>query len=135
MYEAGPQVLSPVRKPNQVDTVTWDVTREFLHPLASLPFSLLRVLLPLPSHPLPPSNTRPRPSIPTSASPKGDTEIVHPSRAILRTLRPAYLRNDEAIFLPICLSFHRSRKASSFEKIDKHASGKNNTMGALLCAR
>lgn len=35
MYEAGPQVLSPVRKPNQVDTVTWDVTREFLHPLAS----------------------------------------------------------------------------------------------------
>lgn len=35
MYEAGPQVLSPVRKPNQVDTVTWDVTREFLQPLAS----------------------------------------------------------------------------------------------------
>lgn len=29
MYETGPQVLSPVRKPNQVDTVTWDVTRDF----------------------------------------------------------------------------------------------------------
>ena len=27
MYETGPQVLSPVRKPNQVDTVTWNVTR------------------------------------------------------------------------------------------------------------
>lgn len=26
MYETGPQVLSPVRKPNQVDTVTWNVT-------------------------------------------------------------------------------------------------------------
>lgn len=29
MCETGPQVLSPVRKPNQVDTVTWDVTRDF----------------------------------------------------------------------------------------------------------
>jgi len=41
MYEAGPQVLSPVRKPNQVDTVTWDVTREFLHSLANIPCSNL----------------------------------------------------------------------------------------------
>lgn len=40
---------------------------------------------------------------------------VHPSRAILRTLRPAYSRNNEMIFLPICLPFHRppSRKSTS----------------------
>lgn len=28
MYETGPQVLSPVRKPNQIDAVTWNVTRD-----------------------------------------------------------------------------------------------------------
>lgn len=49
MHEAGPQVLSPVRKPNQVDTVTWDVTRDFYTRWRAsssyLPSSLPRFLL------------------------------------------------------------------------------------------
>lgn len=101
MYEAGPQVLSPVRKPNQVDTVTWDVTREFLHPLASFRSTLS------PSLPLAPCLIS-RPVFPVAKR----LPMSIPSRAILRTLRP----NNETIFLPIYLPFHRF----AFEKVDEH---------------
>lgn len=109
MYEAGPQVLSPVRKPNQVDTVTWDVTREFLHPLASFhsTYPLSRLLSSFP------------------ACLRREVDFQCPS---LEGHSPADVSaNNETIFLPIYLPFHRFRLR---KKKSTSTGGENNTVKA-----
>lgn len=120
MYETGPQVLSPVREPNQVDTVTWDVTREFLHPLASLHSTFP----PLVSHS----------PISVNLFPLKRDDFQFLSLEGHSSDSPAGISaSNETIFLTICLSFLFS---STFEEIDeRNLDGENNTAKAPLCSR
>lgn len=128
MHETGPQVLSPVRKPNQVDTVTWDVTRDFSTrwrafkytfrlPTESSPISFGRILLE--------TGIGTGPSLPIVRSETGSGSTFH---------GVSEERAKKPIFLPICTPFYLLLSESSIEQreISRHPRRKISNSFSLI---